>query len=199
MRTPARCRGCAGRDRPRVQHWRCTRCCMTRCRARRSDQTCQWEPPPCPPTSVWADYSATTGCAMPGRTRHGVARGRRHANARPVQPPPSAALNPLPPERAPVPGRPAGRPGTDDSAILKAQTPEPRPHSQRTALPDSRSQHNAAARGSPPHRPWRLPRSAYCCNVEFTLAAISRRWPQASSWHLTWRLRWWPCRRRIVG
>jgi len=38
-----------------------------------------------------------------------------------------------------VPGRPAGRPGTQNCAILKAQIPEPRPHSQKTALPDSRS------------------------------------------------------------
>jgi hypothetical protein len=38
-----------------------------------------------------------------------------------------------------VPGRPAGRPGTQNSANLKAQTPEPRPHSQKTALPDNRS------------------------------------------------------------
>ena len=37
-------------------------------------------------------------------------------------------------------GRPAGLPGTQTCAILKAQTPEPRHHSQKTALPDSRSQ-----------------------------------------------------------
>ena len=41
MRIPASCRGCAGRNRPRVQHWRSTRCCMTRCRARRTESNCQ--------------------------------------------------------------------------------------------------------------------------------------------------------------
>ena len=39
MTTSAKGRGRAGRNRPRVQHWRCIRCCMTWCRARRTDLT----------------------------------------------------------------------------------------------------------------------------------------------------------------
>jgi hypothetical protein len=39
MNTSAKGRGRAGRNRPRVQHWRCIRCCMTRCRARRTELT----------------------------------------------------------------------------------------------------------------------------------------------------------------
>ena len=58
-----------------------------------------------------------------------------------------------------VPGRPAGRPGTQGYAILNAQKPEPRPHSQKTALPDSRSHANGLLSGLGKHL--KLPRGFY--------------------------------------
>ena len=89
---------------------------------------------------MWADYSATTGCAITCRLCKVRSGPPGDAETRPARRPlrrayPSAATR----LGRCVPGRPAGRLGTQGSASIKAQNPEPRPHSQKTALPDSRS------------------------------------------------------------
>ena len=145
MSTSASCRGCAGRVRPPVQHLRCTRCRMTRCRARRTGSNCQvgtaavpaylgvgrlqrHDPPNAP--SLAAGATCATGLPVTPTCQCAASMNTAASNL---------PLCRLPPGPC-VPGRPAGRPGTQGCSILKAQTPEPRPHSQKTALPDSRSQ-----------------------------------------------------------
>ena len=150
MRTPASCRGCAGRNRPRVQHWRCTRCCMTRCRARRTESNCQVgnrrraRLPRCELiTAPWVVQHVQPGAD------HATARPQRCARLAGAAASASATatvcgqqINRLPPTR--LNARPClaalGRPGTDVCAVHPAQTQEPRPNSQKTALSDSRSQ-----------------------------------------------------------
>jgi hypothetical protein len=145
MRHPASCRGCAGRNRPRVQHWRGTRCCMTRCRARRTESNCQ----------VGNRRRARLpryGLITAPRAAQHVQPEADHTTARPhrcARPAGATAsvtvcgqqINRLPPDQTSARAwPPSGGQARMSAPSIPAQTPAPRPHSQKTALPDSRLQ-----------------------------------------------------------
>ena len=110
-------------DSPRP--WARTRPGLSTCRTARS---CGPAQPRQSPARCSRPQCAITG--SPHTMRHGPAGKHTCVEPAPQSTPACAYC---------VPGRPAGRPGTQGCAILKAQTPDPRPHSQKTALPDSRS------------------------------------------------------------
>jgi len=96
---------------------------------------CQEGPPLRPPTSVKAYYSAT-GAANAGReTPITFATPHARTSASPwANPHPYTSIVTL------VPVRPIGRTGTEVTTIQNTRESEPRSQSQKTAVPENRSQ-----------------------------------------------------------